>query len=391
MKSYLSLVPSFVAITLSVGLTACGGISETMDSTKQMNKKMDVTNRNMMETNSKIDRTNNTTDNMVTITSNMRDKMGETNSKIDETNKTTKTMADITSGMSDKMGETNKKIDETNQTTLKMAQITGVMSDKMTETNNKMDKTNKAIHNQTLDVALTDLLKPENTKYVNSAPPSPTSMMVPGKIFAEEATADELVQFTYVMLLEINSAVPAESKKDAATGDYTQAVKDQTDDDKNIKFYMLQVVAGMTPQATVEQMIKEQITASGRYEEAAYNFLALRHTFLTTFMLDSSLMGNPLVNPGMYEEALKYTGYVKFIEKLPFVKQVKVSTTGMFSDKRNVKIDLNKADVAKKYYAKLKKSLSQELKPQFRDTKDSKTAERITAIKTEIEAGIAGH
>ena len=391
MKNNSILVPSLVALSFSFSLTACGvkgaidGVQTMNTSTSQMNAKMDTTNQSMTVTNSKMDKTN------VTM-SGMSVKMDTTNS--------------VMGGMSVKMETTNS--------------VMSGMSGKMDETNGKMEKMVKAIHNQTLDVALTDILKPENTKYVNGMIPNPASMMVPGKIFAEEATADELVQFTYITLLEINSAQPDESLKikpaaaakvddkvkadaagvagtpakakvedqDAPESDFSQETKDTVDSNKNIKLYMLQVVAGLTPQATVERMIQEQITSNGRYEASAYNFLALRHRFITDFMLEASLLEGRLNNPGMFEEALKYMGYLKFIEKLPFAKQIKVEVMGMFNFARNKTIDISKANV-QKYYAKLKTRLNQ-LRPEFVDSKDGTIANRMALIKTQIDAGVAG-
>ena len=303
MKNNSILVPSLVALSFSFSLTACGvkgaidGVQTMNTSTSQMNAKMDTTNQSMTVTNSKMDKTN------VTM-SGMSVKMDTTNS--------------VMGGMSVKMETTNS--------------VMSGMSGKMDETNGKMEKMVKAIHNQTLDVALTDILKPENTKYVNGMIPNPASMMVPGKIFAEEATADELVQFTYITLLEINSAQPDESLKikPAAAAKVDDKVKADAAG-----------VAGTPAKAKVEDQDAPESDFSQETKDT----------------VDSN-------------------------------KNIKLYIMGMFNFARNKTIDISKANV-QKYYAKLKTRLNQ-LRPEFVDSKDGTIANRMALIKTQIDAGVAG-
>jgi len=338
MKTNLLLL---VATCLTV--TACGKITSSMDAVSSMNGKMDATNNGM---------------------SSMNGKMDITNKGMNETNEHMKSMLAA-------MGETNGKMDITN---------------------GSMSKTNKAIHNQTLGVALDMMIKPDNTKYVTLDSTVPTSMMVPGKIFAEEATQEEIALLVTMNVLEINTAQPDSKLMDAVKGDFPDAVKNSDDTDKWVKFMVSQIVAGLAPQATIEDMVKTQITNAGFLEAAAYQTLSMRHFFISNYILDNNLLAQKLDAPGMFEEALRYISELKYIEELPFKANIKVELTGFFDvSKRglNKTWTLGDSDVKKDYYAKLKADLTQ-LAPRYKNPTTPEDQKRMDAIKKQIDDGIAG-
>ena len=338
MKTNLLLL---IATCLTV--TACGKITASMDAVSSMNGKMDETNQSMKA---------------------MLGKMDTTNAGMDKTN----------AGMD----RTNAGMDKS---------IVGI-----TRSNVGMDKTNASIHKQTLGVALDMMLKPDNTKYVTLDSIVPTSMMVPGKIFAEEATQEEIALLVTADILEINTAQPDSALLDPKTNDFPDGIKNGDDTSKWVKFTSAQIIAGFAPQATIEDMVKVQITDAGPLENAAYETLYMRHFFIATYLLDSNILAQKLDSPGMFEEALKYIGQLKYIEQLSFKANLKVQLAGFFdAGKRglNKTWSLGNADVKKDYYAKLKADLTQ-LSSRFKNTTTPEDAARMAAIKKQIDDGIAG-
>ena len=249
------------------------------------------------------------------------------------------------------------------------------------------DSMKSSIHKQTLGVALDEMLKPENTKYISPDSTTPTAIMPAGKIFAEEATAEEIAELTETMMKDIASAQPTDAEKASTPKD---VLEKQYDKDKWAKFTILQVIAGLAPQATIEKMVQEQITNGGVYEDSAYTVLCLRHMFVNDYLLGEQLMSKPMTNPGKYEEALKDAGYLNYIEKLPFKASIQVKLIGMVNTDYNVTIDLKDADVSKTYQ-KIAVRMKQELQDKYKNSKDGAVRARISTIQNQLNMGSSGH
>jgi len=357
MKTNLLLL---IAICLTA--TACGKITASMDAVSSMNGKMDETNQSMKA---------------------MLGKMDITNSKMDITNEgMNKTVAG--------MDKTNAGMDRTNAGMDKS-------NEGIKKSNDGVDKTLDTIHKQTLGVALDTMLKPDYTKYVSLDSTVPTSMMPSGKTFAEVATQEEIALLVTANILEINTAQPdsslmVEDPKVPGKKDFPASVKNADDTAKWVKFTATQIVAGFAPQATIEDMVKVQITNGGGLENAAYETLYMRHYFISTFILDNNILAQTLETPGMFEDALKYIAQLKYIEQLPFRDSINVQLTGFFDVGNrglNKTWGLEKSDVKKDYYAKLKADLKQ-LSSRFKNPTTPEETARLASIKKQIDDGIAG-
>lgn len=182
------------------------------------------------------------------------------------------------------------------------------------KTNAEMEKTTDAIHKQTLLLALEEILKPENTKYLVP----PTGMLAAGEAFAEEATAEEIAKLTYVWLKEVRKGIPDNLSELDEKG--LMALIHE----KLVKLTALQVITGLAPQETIEKLVQDQIYNGGRYEDTAYGVLMSRALFIKSFLLDETLMApdEKLNNLGKLEEAYDRTAQLDYLVRLPFAKKI---------------------------------------------------------------------
>ena len=259
--------------------------------------------------------------------------------------------------------------------------------DGMTETNKKIEVTNtnmgktvEGLHNQTLMLSLADMYKSENTMYLFP----PIGMMPGGEIFGKEASAEELVRFTYAKLKRINSS---QADGTGPSADGTWPSKEVLDRNKLIDLTALQVIAGLAPQEKIDAMIQEQVIPGGRFETTTYEFLMLRYAFIDGILLQESLFSKPMENPGMFEEGLKYLKQMEAISKLSFRDRIGLKIIGMAVAENNLDLKLDPAAV-KGRYLEMKNKLSQ-LDPRFITTSNAKVKTRVSAITTAILRGIA--
>jgi hypothetical protein len=74
------------------------------------------------------------------------------------------------------------------------------MGDILGRTDGKIGKTVDGIHKQSLLLAVNELTKQVNMEKIS---PAPTALMPAAKVFAQEATPEEVVEFTHAWLKEI--------------------------------------------------------------------------------------------------------------------------------------------------------------------------------------------
>lgn len=211
----------------------------------------------------------------------------------------TKDAINATKSMPGEMQAMQSKMDETNA--------------KMNETNRGIAKTSDGIHLQKLKLALDDVLKEENAEYLDK----PLRMVPAGKTFAEEATADELAQLSYIWIKEVQQL---------GDDSLPQAQKDKLDMQKLTKVTALQVIASQVPASVVSQMINQQIYGEGPYERATMAFLALRANFIHGFLLGAQYLdGHEINNIGILSKAIEYADAIEVIVTAPFANAVKIS------------------------------------------------------------------
>ncbi|MDG0815753.1 hypothetical protein [Bdellovibrio svalbardensis] len=215
--------------------------------------------------------------------------------------------------------------------------------EKMDQTNSRMSnmleemkRTTSGVHDQSLLIPLENILKEENH---DSLAPVPFKLMPYGKKFAEAATAQELVDLTYIWIKEVEVSLPTKDI-DEATGSeipYTRRQVANINNEKMARLVALQVIAGFTPQPIVEEIIRMHIVGapeqgSRRFEDTALAFLMLRAMFIRDVLLQESLLASPLDNIGKVEEAIKYARQIEFIARLRFADKVSFKTRGFIDE-----------------------------------------------------------
>ncbi len=304
----------------------------------KMPEKLDESNRNVSETNNKMTTTN---DGIIYTNEQIKRTNEEIIAMKIELEAMRGVMETMHGSLLEMLGVLGKMQDLLHQMQLTldaMRQSTTDMTTKMDETNHKIDETNQkmaslkaAIHKQTLAAALTELLKPENTKYLFP----PTSLMAAGQVFVDEATPREITELIYVYLKEIDEVLPDDSLK-GADGKYPPTLIAEVDHAKLAKFTILEVIAGLMPQDKVEEAVKTQILQGGRYDLTAKSLLMLRTLFLKSFLIEEDLFSGKIDNFGKMDEALERVSNLDWIARLPFAGEITVKTRGMLNPENNV-------------------------------------------------------
>lgn len=204
-----------------------------------------------------------------------------------------------------------------------MPKTTQGMSDKMTVTN-------EAIRKQKLLLAVQQLNDPKNQKDIF---PVPTGLIPAGTLFAETATPEELIKYTYNELkkIEENDAVIG-IEEDGSPTPLDAKEKAISRKEKYATLYSVMIIAAFAPDSAIEEIVRHDINGNSRFQKTALEFLALRAAFLRDILLAKSLgieSSSPdlLDNSGKMEEALKYLLKLDQVSKmdLNYVIQVKIN------------------------------------------------------------------
>lgn len=221
-----------------------------------------------------------------------------------------------------KMDQTNEKLDETKKG--------------MDRTNETLDKTRQAIHDQQLLLPLQEMLKPENWK---DLAPVPFKLMPYGKKFAEAVQADELMELFYLWTKEISEVGPdSEMDWQGNSIPRTEADAKELFHEKIAKLTILQVIAGFTPEETVQKILAHEVAGdeevnSQRYQSTAFAFMAMRARFINDVLVRNSIMAGSLTNLGMVEYAANYIGQLDQIAIDPAASNFKFKISGVIKYK----------------------------------------------------------
>ena len=190
-------------------------------------------------------------------------------------------------------------------------------------TNSQMRETNDGIHKQTLNGALDDMLKERNSTDLE---PVALGMLEGGDIFTKAASSDELIKNTWILLNQIKDSQPKESLR-GADGEFPADVVAKYDQQKMVQFNELIVLAGLTPEDKVDQIINDEIYAGGLYQDEAYMFLMARVYFLGAY-LDNKLLARQLNTVKKMEEAINKVASIDKILKLSFKYDISMKIVG---------------------------------------------------------------
>ena len=281
-------------------------------------------------------------------------------------------------GLPLQLEEVNKNMAKMNDKINQMTDNTTNMSNSIGDMTDSLGSTSKGIHSQSLMIALNELLKPENTKYVTLTNANVIPMIAPAKAFAEIATAEEIAGIAYLWISEINLCQVDDV--------LTKQQKDNFDLGKWIKLNALQLIAGFIPEETIDVMIHQQIKSGGSYRTAAEQIIVLRYLFIRDFLLETTISASALTNPAQYETALSYLDSLKNIKINPALNDLNLKLFGFFDTNGNglnQTLSVNAADDLVPYYKKLAVKFIKELDPIY--INDVKFKTRLTLIKRKLD------
>lgn len=281
-------------------------------------------------------------------------------------------------GLPLQLEEVNKNMVGMNEKIQRMTQNTDNMNDSIGNMSKSLSSTSKGIHSQSLMIALNELLKPENTKYMTLTNANIIPMIAPAKAFAEVATAEELAGIAYLWISEINLCQIDDI--------ITKQQKDNFDLGKWIKLNALQLIAGFIPEETMSILIQEQIKNGGSYRTAAYQLVVLRYLFIKDFLLETMISTSVLNTPAQYETALDYLDSLNIIKQNNFRGDLNLKVYGFFDTNnlglnQTLSIDMN--DDLVPYYKKLAIKFIKEIDPNYLNDVTFKT--RLSVIKRKLD------
>lgn len=196
------------------------------------------------------------------------------------------------------------------------------------ETNDGMKKTNEAIRLQKISVAFETL---KDKKIRANLVPIPFNMMSAAKIMAEALTAEEAVLFVKNYIISLNT-----TQYETV---YPPIDEEEFQHERQADFFMLTLISGFLPEATVKEMVKQE-SNQGAYQEVMLNILRLRVYFNSDMMLLMGVLGlNPnekdpegnykvlneaskLDTLGKIEKAIEYNQIVENVCNLDFADQI---------------------------------------------------------------------
>ena len=193
------------------------------------------------------------------------------------------------------------------------------MPGKMKEMLEQARHTNNKVDRQAVLIPFNEMFKAENGRVLS---PVPFRLMPYAREFAENASAEELSEFVYLAMKELNEATP----DSGITGPPEAA---DSFNHRQLHLYSaLAAVSGFIPEAKVGAIIAAQIHGGGRFSQAVKQMLMLRVRFLRDVLLEASLFSRPFEQVGAIEEAIRYVDQIEAIARLPFAKEISLRITG---------------------------------------------------------------
>jgi hypothetical protein len=270
-------------------------------------------------------------------------------------------------------GAANEAIDATKSMPGYMQNMTNITKAMKTDTLEKMRL-------QQLGLCIDKMEDSKNTVYLS---PAPFDMFVGAKCAADVITAEELIEFAFLGFTAIDKQSPDKSAKvkDPVTGNlvWPPDLIASVDHGKLAKLAEIELIAAYAPENVINDIIEKQIIERGPYEPSAYPFLMARVIALQSYLIQESILNNPLVNVNQLELAVTRTEYLKHIADLPFTAKLKISTYNMLNRADNVNVSFD-PNIIKDLKEKLRRIATTEL------ATDSANAASLAPVVARIDA-----
>jgi hypothetical protein len=210
-----------------------------------------------------------------------------------------------------------------------MGDTTRGMSDKMSETN-------ESIRLQKVAIALNMLNEPENQENLT---PVPTGLLPGGKLFAESATVKEIVDYTYLILKQLEEVVPTKGlDADFNPIQLTEAELAKVRQQKLAQLYSIMIIASYAQDQKITAVIDQVINGNEVRQKTGLALLAMRAFFIREVLLKASLKidktaSETLDNSGAMNEAITWLKQLDQISRLnlrlPIQVKVKEKTLNL--------------------------------------------------------------
>ncbi len=200
---------------------------------------------------------------------------------------------------------------------------------------NQLDKTNSRLSEVERKTVLA-AMKPEleDSKNYQILSPVPYDLMAPGKLFGENVTAQEVIEWTYNHMSKINNARYDDNFGKPVDANDSEAIAYERK--KLGLFNALCVVATFLPENVVDQLISKVYTSEEYASTTIMNILAMRAYFIQKVMLKEKYAPSKLTDIGAVEAAIGYNQSLEKILKLSFAGYVHSDISGF-----NLMTDLN--------------------------------------------------
>jgi hypothetical protein len=344
-----------------------------MEATQIMPEKMD-------RTNDEVRRTNASVDDMVEQVRRANDGMERANEQVRRTNDTMDKMIEHAKKTNEGMEKMLEQAKKSNEDIVKLGEQlrkNGGASEPEPGTPGPRRKPARAgAHNHALAIALAEMMKPENTRVLTP----PTAMMPPGQIYADEASALDIVKLAHAYLKDIDTVRPAFVSAPKAPRSWRLASLDlrHVDHEKRARFAALSVISGLAPQETIDEMIRDEIEDGGRFDDIARAVLMMRFAFIGDVLLKESLFARPLASPALLTEAIRLAEQMHAIASQPFADEIRVKTTGMIDPADNVDMTLDHENL-RAVWTRIANAIDTELAVRFKTRANEKTIEALRA------------
>ena len=208
-------------------------------------------------------------------------------------------------------GKLNSALDNVNSVPGKFDSLNGSLKDIDTKSNEQAELT-----------ALNTLMDPILLAKT-STDQVPVVMMVPAQAYAGLLTADQAAQWFEAMLTDVN-----ENQYTGDTSASGTAAMAADDAHRYSVMMAVELVAGFLPQATVDQMISDQIAKSGDERDTTLGVLYLRSMFFNSIRLNGQLFTKGVKTLGLVQDGVSYVNTLEAITKLPFATGIGLKIYG---------------------------------------------------------------
>jgi len=286
----------------------------------------------------------------------------------------------------------DKMDDMKNQTHTDMTNMKSQTHDDMTNMQNQTkkmgDDTNDGLRLSKIGVALQNITADANTEYFL---PVPADMMPWAQLLADNLHEDEFVKLMDLWARRITQV--AAGCSDLPGGKCTPELVARADHEKQAKFWAIASVSGLMSQEMIVQTVQTEYTDGGQFNETLYQILAARQTFMSSVLMDNTLMQKDFDNLGKLKKAVEYASDLQYIADLPFASKIDFNLSAMLdpADQMDVAFD---PTVAQTEWSNINAAFNTQLQKNYRDEMtdpSNPNGQELVALRAVVQSHLKHH